>query len=71
MTGDALWVVDALDDWRQQYPRDYELPRLLLATYKTLDRIDSPQAHAAEVRIRQILVVQYNDSSEAQTLLSS
>ena len=71
MTGEALYVVDALDDWRQQYPRDYELPRLLLTTYKTLDRIDSPQARDAEVRIKKLLTVEYNASTEAQSLLAS
>jgi hypothetical protein len=70
MTGDALHVVDALDDWRQQYPRDYELPRLLLNAYKTLDRIDSPQAHDAEVRLKRVLTVEYNASDEAQSLLA-
>lgn len=71
MTGEALFVVDALDDWRQQYPRDYELPRLLLNAYKTLDRIDSPQAHDAEVRVKKLLTVEYNATSEAQSLLES
>jgi hypothetical protein len=71
MTTQALYVVDALDDWRQQYPRDYELPRLLLTTYKTLDRINSPEAHDAEVRIKRLLTVEYNTSAEAQSLLAS
>jgi hypothetical protein len=71
MTGEALYVVDALDDWRQQYPRDYELPRLLLSTYKTLDRINSPKAHEAEARVRRLLTVEYNASAEARSLLSS
>ena len=71
MTGEALYVVDALDDWREQYPRDYELPRLLLSTYKTLDRINSPQAHVAEVRVKNLLTVEYNASSEAHSLLDS
>jgi hypothetical protein len=71
MTGDALQVVDALDDWRQQYPRDYELPRLLLDAYKTLDRIDSPQARDAEVAIKHVLIVEYNASAEAQSLLAN
>ena len=71
MTPDALYVVDALDDWRQQYPRDYELPRLLLNTYKTLDRINSPEARDAEIRIKRLLTVEYNASAEAQSLLAS
>ncbi|GAC1419740.1 MAG: hypothetical protein NVSMB64_28990 [Candidatus Velthaea sp.] len=71
MTPDALYVVDAIDDWRHQYPRDYELPRLLLNTYKLLDRIDSPQAHDAEAQVRKVLTVEYNTSTEARTLLAS
>ncbi|GAC1546460.1 MAG: hypothetical protein NVS2B17_29780 [Candidatus Velthaea sp.] len=71
MTPDALYVVDAIDDWRHQYPRDYELPRLLLNTYKLLDRIDSPQAHDAEAKVRKVLTVEYNASTEARTLLAS
>ena len=71
MTPEALYVVDALDDWRQQYPRDYELPRLLLNTYKTLDRINSPEARDAEIRIKRLLTVEYNTSAEAQSLLAS
>jgi hypothetical protein len=71
MTSDALSVVDALDDWRQQYPRDYELPRLLLNAYKTLDRINSPQARDAEIRIKRLLTIEYNASAEAQSLLAS
>jgi hypothetical protein len=71
MTGDALYVVDALDDWREQYPRDYELPRLLLATYTTLERIDSADAAAARAKVRKILTVEYNASPEARTLLAS
>ncbi|MFN2459531.1 MAG: hypothetical protein ABR591_02390 [Candidatus Velthaea sp.] len=71
MTGDALYVVDALEDWRHQYPRDYELPRLLLSTYKTLDRINSPQAHDAEAQVRKVLTVEYNASPEARSLLAS
>jgi hypothetical protein len=70
MTTDALWVVDALDDWQQNYPRDYELPRLLLATYQTLGRIGSPQAKAAQVQVRKTLTIDYNASPEAHLLLT-
>jgi len=70
MTSDALWVVDALADWQENYPRDYELPRLLLATYKTLERIDSPQAKAARIEVRKTLTIDYAASPEAQALLT-
>lgn len=71
MTKDTLWVVDSLEDWQHQYPRDYELPRLLLQTYKTLQRIDSPDAQKAEADVRRTLTVEYNDSAEARSLLTS
>jgi hypothetical protein len=71
MSGDAVYLVDALDDWRQQYPRDYELPRLLLQTYTLLGRIDSPSAVAARAKVRTILTVEYNSSAEARSLLAS
>jgi len=71
MTSEALYVVDAIDDWQHQYPRDYALPRLLLGTYKVLDRIDSPEAHDARAKVRHILTVEYNGSTEAKALLAS
>ncbi len=69
MTQDALWVIDSLDDWQHQYPRDYELPRLLLQTYKTLGRMESPDAIKARAEVRRELTVDYNASPEARTLL--
>jgi hypothetical protein len=69
MTKDTLWVVDSLEDWQHQYPRDYELPRLLLQTYKTLARMDSPEAQKAEAGVRRTLTIDYNATNEARTLL--
>jgi len=71
MTNDTLWVVDSLEDWQHQYPRDYELPRLLLQTYKTLQRMDSPEAQKAEADVRRTLTVDYNASPEARLLLTA
>jgi hypothetical protein len=71
MTKDTLWVIDSLEDWQHQYPRDYELPRLLLQTYKTLQRLDSPEAQKAEADVRRTLTVEYNDSAEARSLLTA
>jgi hypothetical protein len=70
MTHDALWVIDSLQDWQHQYPRDYELPRLLLQTYKTLGRIDSAEAEKAEAEVRHTLTVDYNATKEARSLLA-
>jgi hypothetical protein len=71
MTKDMLWVVDSLEDWQHQYPRDYELPRLLLQTYKTLGRMDSPEAQKAEAGVRRTLTIDYNATTEARSLLPS
>jgi hypothetical protein len=71
MTHDALWVVDALDDLQRQYPRDYEVPRLLLQSYRMLARIDAPDAQAAAARMRRLLTIEYEATPEARTLLAS
>ena len=71
MAKDTLWVVDSLTDWQHQYPRDYELPRLLLQTYKTLGRMDSPEAQKAAADVRRTLTVDYDATTEARSLLTS
>jgi hypothetical protein len=70
MTPDLLWVLDSLEDWQHQYPRDYELPRLLLTAYNTLGRLDSPQAVKARADVRRELTIDYNASPEARSLLA-
>jgi hypothetical protein len=71
MTKDTVWVVDALDDWQHQYPRDYELPRLYKRAYDTLGRAGTPEAKAAQQDVRRTLLVNYPTSSEARAFLSS
>ncbi len=70
MTPDTLWVVDSLEDWQHQYPRDYALPKLLFETYETLGRLESPEAVKARRDIRRELTIDYNASPEARTLLA-
>ncbi len=70
MTKETLWVIDSLEDWQHQYPRDYELPRLLLQTYKTLARMDTPDARKAEADVRRTLTIDYNATTEARSLLT-
>ena len=41
----------------------------LLETYKTLERLDTPEAGNARAEIRHELTVDYNASPEARTLL--
>ena len=71
MTKETLWVVDSLDDWQHQYPRDYELPRLYKRVYDVLAREDTPEAKAARRAVRRTIVVSYPSSSEARSFLSS
>jgi hypothetical protein len=69
MTQDTLWVLDSIEDWQHQYPRDYALPRLLLQAYTTLGRMDSPAAVQARTDVRRELTIDYNGSPEARKLL--
>jgi hypothetical protein len=71
MTQDTAWVVDSLDDWQHQYPRDYELPRLYKRAYDLLAREDTPEAKQAQAQVRRTLLVGYPSSSEARGFLSS
>ena len=71
MTKETLWVVDALDDWQHQYPRDYELPRLYKRVYDTLAREDTTDAKRAQAEVRRLLLVGYPSSSEARAFLTS
>ena len=71
MTHDALYVVDSIDDLYRQYPRDRELPRLLLRTVGVLTRVGSPEAQVAALRLKRVLTIQYEGSPEARGLLNS
>ncbi len=71
MTQDTIWVVDSLDDWQHQYPRDYELPRLYKRAYDTLAREDTPEAKQQQQLVRRTLLVGYPSSSEARAFLAS
>jgi len=71
MTKDAVWVVDSLEDWQHQYPRDYELPRLYKRVYDTLGRVGTPEARQAQQEVRRTLIVNYPTSSEARSFLAS
>jgi hypothetical protein len=71
MTKDTTWVLDSLDDWQHQYPRDYELPRLYKRVYETFAREDTPEAKAAQQAVRRTLLVNYPTSPEARSFLNS
>jgi hypothetical protein len=71
MTKDTVYVIDSLDDWQHQYPRDYELPRLYKRIFDLLGREDSPEAKQARKDVRRTLLVNYPESSEARDFLST
>lgn len=71
MTQDTLYVIDSLEDWQHQYPRDYELPRLYKRVYDTLAREDTEAAKEAGKEVRRMLIVAYPNSTEARSFLSS
>ncbi len=68
-SGMAIQVAVAIDDLHKVYPRDRDLPKLLLDVYTTLTKIDTPEAQAARAHIRGVLTVEYQDSEQAQELL--
>jgi len=71
MTKDTMYVVDSLDDWQHQYPRDYELPRLYKRAYDALGREDTTEAKTARQQVRRTLLVNYPTSTEARSFISS
>ncbi len=71
MTGDTVWVVDSLDDWQHQYPRDYELPRLYKRVYDVLGREGTPEAKKTQAVVRRTLLVNYPASSEARAFIAT
>ncbi|MEA2722168.1 MAG: hypothetical protein QOJ39_4032 [Candidatus Eremiobacteraeota bacterium] len=71
MTKDTVYVIDSLDDWQHQYPRDYELPRLYKRAYDTLSRVGTPEAKQAQQEVRRTLLVNYPTSTEARGFISS
>jgi hypothetical protein len=71
MTKETLYVIDSLNDWQHQYPRDYELPRLYKRVYDTLGREATPEAEKAGQEVRRLLIVAYPLSSEARSFFSS
>jgi hypothetical protein len=71
MTGNALDVESALDEWHKGYPRDYALPRTFLAAYKAFSRVGSPETQTAAEHVKSILTIEYGDTSQARELLGA
>ncbi len=71
MEGDALQVESAVEDWQKQYPHDTTLPANLLDAYRLLERVDTDATKAAADRVKNLLVVEYASSRQAQELAST
>jgi hypothetical protein len=67
----TVLVAQSIDDMHKVYPRDRDMPKLLLSCITTLDRMDAPDAKAASARLKSILTVEYQDSPQARKLLGS
>lgn len=66
----AVQIAVSIDDLHRVYPRDRDLPQLLLDMYNTLGKIDTPEAGAARTHMRAILTVEYQDTPQAKGLLA-
>lgn len=69
-SGEAVQIAVSVDDLHKVYPRDRDLPQLLLDVYQTLGKIGTPDASAAAAHMRAILTVEYQDTPQARSLLS-
>ncbi|MDP9110686.1 MAG: hypothetical protein M3M96_03515 [Candidatus Eremiobacteraeota bacterium] len=69
--GAAVQVAVSIDDLHKVYPRDRDLPKLLLAVYKTLGRMHTSDTQGAAHHIRSILTVEYQDTAQAKELLAT
>ncbi len=66
----TVLVAQSIDDMHKVYPRDRDMPMLLLSCLTTLQRMDSDDAKAAAAHLRSILTVEYQDSPEARKVLT-
>jgi hypothetical protein len=66
----TLLIVDAVESMHRVYPRDRDMPKLLLELIKTLGRMDAPETKAASVRLKTLLTIEYQDSPEARKVLN-
>ena len=64
-------LAEAVDDLHRVYPRDRDLPPLLLAAYRTLQRMHTADAQKSALVMRSILTIEYQDTQQARELLSS
>ncbi|GAC1391269.1 MAG: hypothetical protein NVSMB31_08640 [Vulcanimicrobiaceae bacterium] len=67
----GVFLAEAVDDLHRVYPRDRDLPALLLQTYRTLQRMHSAEIQKSAGVIRSILTIEYQDTVQARELLAS
>src|SRR5580698_6393403 len=65
----AFQVAKAIVAMQEVYPKDRDLPMLLLWCYNTLQRMTDQQSRRAAGQLRAILTVEYQDSPQARQLL--
>jgi hypothetical protein len=65
----AFQVAKAIVAMQEVYPKDRDLPMLLLWCYTTLQRMSDQQSRRAAGQLRAILTVEYQDSPQARQLL--
>ncbi|MEO6913748.1 MAG: hypothetical protein ABI182_07005 [Candidatus Baltobacteraceae bacterium] len=65
----AVYLAQSVDDLHKVYPRDRDLPDLLFQTYTMLGRIETATAQAAALKMKTILTIEYQDTSQARQLL--
>lgn len=68
---DALQIAESVEDMQKVYPQDRDMARLLFDTIKMLDRMTTSQIHQEAQHLRSLLLVEYQDSPQAQQLLGN
>lgn len=67
----ALEVAIAVDDMHKVYPQDRDMAKLLYDSIEMLDRMTTPDVREEAQHLRSILLVEYQDSPQAQELLGN
>jgi hypothetical protein len=68
---DAMQIATSVEDMQKVYPQDRDMAKLLYETIEMLGRMTTPQVREAAQHLRSILVVEYQDSPQAQQLLGN
>jgi hypothetical protein len=68
---DALQIATSVEDMQKVYPQDRDMAKLLYETIAMLNRMTTPQVREEAQHLRSILLVEYQDSPQAQQLLGN